>query len=102
MTQITVLLVDDHEMVAECLRRVLEGADDLKIVGIATTAADATVMAIEQRPDVILLDYVLPDGPGTDAARRILAEVDTKILLLTGSNDREVLFDAVDAGCVGY
>jgi DNA-binding NarL/FixJ family response regulator len=102
MTDITVLLVDDHEMVADSLRRVLATADDLDVVGIATTAADATVMAIEQRPDVILLDYLLPDARGTDAARGILAEVDAKILLLTGSDDRDVLFAAIDAGCVGY
>ena len=103
MSDITVLLVDDHDMVAESFRRALAAAGDIEIIGIAATAADAIALALDRPPDVILMDYVLPDADGATTARAILAELpDTKILLLTGSEDSEMLFAAFDAGCVGY
>lgn len=102
-SDITVLLVDDHEMVAESFRRVLVAAGDIEVIGVVGTAADALAVAIDHHPDLILMDYVLPDTNGATAAREILARVpDAKILLLTGSEDRAALTAAVDAGCVGY
>jgi DNA-binding NarL/FixJ family response regulator len=103
MSVITVLLVDDHEMVAESFRRVLAAGSDIEIIGVAGTAADALAIAVDQRPDVILMDYVLPDANGATAAREILARLpDAKILILTGSEDSTALTAAVEAGCVGY
>jgi DNA-binding NarL/FixJ family response regulator len=99
----TVLLVDPHVMVAESFRRVLGEEGDLEIVGMARTAAEAVAVAIDRHPDVILMDYVLPDANGAIAAREILAQSpDAKILLLIGIEERSALTDAIDAGCVGY
>jgi DNA-binding NarL/FixJ family response regulator len=103
VSMVTVLLVDDHELVAESLRRVLVATGDIDVVGVAATAADATALAIDHRPDVILMDYLLPDANGATAARAILAQVpDAKILILSGSEHSGVPIAAVDAGCVGY
>jgi DNA-binding NarL/FixJ family response regulator len=100
---ITVLLVDDHAMVAESFRRVLVATGDFDVVGVAATVAQATALAVDRRPDVILMDYRLPDGDGVTAARAILALLpDTKVLILSGGEYSRVPFDAVAAGCVGY
>jgi DNA-binding NarL/FixJ family response regulator len=103
MNQVTVLLVDDHEMVAESFRRVLGAIGNIDVVGLATTAADAVALASDHHPDVILMDYELPDADGATAARAILALLpDTKILILSGGESSRALIAAVDAGCVGY
>jgi DNA-binding NarL/FixJ family response regulator len=100
---VTVLLVDDHAMVAESFRRVLVASGDIEVVGVAGTVASATALAIDHRPDVILMDYRLPDGNGVAAARAILALLpEAKILILSGSEHSRVPIAAVDAGCVGY
>jgi DNA-binding NarL/FixJ family response regulator len=96
-------LVDDHDVVSESLRRVLGATHDIDVVGVASTVAAATGLAHETRPDVILMDYRLPDGNGASAARVILDDLpDCKILILSGSEFSEGLVAAVDAGCVGY
>ena len=103
MSPVRVLVVDDHDVVSESLRRVLGATDGIEVVGVASTVADAIARALEQRPDVILMDYVLPDGDGAVAARAILDTLpDCKILILSGSEYSDVLIAAVDAGCVGY
>ena len=65
---ITVLIVDDHSMVAESFRRALANEADLEVVGVAHTVAEAHTTAIDRRPDVVLMDYALPDGDGVSAA----------------------------------
>jgi len=101
--QVTVLLVDDHGMVAESLRRVLIAGGDIEVVGVAATAADAAALASDRHPDVVLMDYELPDANGASATRAILALLpDTKVLMLSGTDDTSALMAAVDAGCVGY
>jgi DNA-binding NarL/FixJ family response regulator len=103
MVTVTVLLVDDHAMVAESFRRVLSSLGDVDVVGVAETACEGVALALELRPDVVLMDYVLPDANGATAARAILAQVpDAKILILSGSDYSSVAIAAVDAGCVGY
>jgi two-component system, NarL family, response regulator DevR len=100
---IRVLLVDDHEMVTESFRRVLETAEDLEVVGTAATVEEAVAAAGTLRPDVVVMDYRLPDGDGISAAARILLDrPDAKILLLTGGGEQGVLSDALEAGLVGF
>lgn len=97
------MLVDDHEMVARSLRVILEHEDDLEVVAIATSVADAVVAAATAQPDVIVMDYFLSDGDGATAATRIRREhPQIKVILLTGSDDPSALQRAVDAGCVGF
>lgn len=100
---ISVLVVDDHAVLTESLRVALAAEDDLQVVGVAGTVAGAVEAAAAYRPDVILLDYMLPDGYGVEAVRRICQTVThTRIILLTGSDDPRALQAALDAGCVGY
>ena len=101
-TPIRLLFVDDHAMVIDTFCRALDREDDITVIATATTAGDAYDAALAHQPDVILMDYVLPDGNGVTAAR-ILAELpDSKVILLTGSGAGHGLRAAVTAGCVGY
>jgi DNA-binding NarL/FixJ family response regulator len=100
---IRVLLVDDHQMVSESLRVVLEQESDIEVVATAGSVTDAIAAVGAHRPDVILMDYYLPDGDGLTAAAQITAkDPSIKIILLTGSDDPHALGRAVEAGCVGY
>lgn len=90
--------MDDHALVAESLRVVLSGEPDIDVVAIAGTAAEALVAATTHRPDVVLMDYVLPDSP----RGRRPGLPGTKVVMLTGSDEPAALFSAFDAGCVGY
>lgn len=63
--------MDDHALVAESLRVVLSGEPDIDVVAIAGTAAEALVAATTHRPDVVLMDYVLPDSDGAEAGARV-------------------------------
>lgn len=100
---IKVLLVDDHRMFVQPLLRVLADEPDLMVVGTARSVEEACSLARVERPDVVLMDYRLPDGLGTDAARMIRAErPETKIVMLTGFPEDSVLITAIEAGCSGY
>ena len=100
---IRVLLVEDHEMVAQSFVTLLAAEDDIEILGVAQDVASARREAAAQTPDVILMDYHLPDGNGIDSAKDIKATVpDVKIIILTGSSDERILPEAIEAGCSGY
>ena len=101
--RIKVLLVDDHQMFAQVLRRVFKDTPDLEVVGTAGTVAEAVTMARQAQPDVVLMDYQLPDGVGTEAAEAIRREhPDTKVVMLTGYADDAVLVAAIEVGCSGF
>ncbi len=100
---ITVLVVEDHLMVAQGLLALLDGEDGIATVGHATTIAAAHDAVSELHPDVVLMDFRLPDGDGVTAARRIRDHYeDIQVVLLTGAGDDSVLAAAVDAGCAGF
>jgi len=102
-TPIRLMLVDDHDMVAQGLKIVLEDEPDIDVVAVANSAAQAVAIATTARPDLILMDYYLPDGNGASAAARIRFDnPNIKVVLLTGSDDPDALQRAVDAGCAGY
>jgi DNA-binding NarL/FixJ family response regulator len=97
------MLVDDHDMVAQSLRIILEDEADIEVVAVANSVADAIAAAATAQPDVILMDYYLPDGNGVTAAERIRSDnPKIKVVLLTGSDDPDALERAVNAGCAGY
>jgi DNA-binding NarL/FixJ family response regulator len=99
----TVLIVDDHELVAEALHRVLQAEPDLQVVAHELTVAGAIDAARRWRPDVILMDFQLPDGRGTDATMVIKSELpETEIVMLTGMAEGGVLAAALEAGCSGF
>src|SRR6187549_1716087 len=102
-TRIRVYLLDDHEVVRQGLRALLESAGDLEVVGESGSAVDATNRIPALRPDVAVLDARLPDGSGIEVCRTVRS-VDPSIraLILTSYDDDEALFAAIMAGAAGY
>ncbi|MBW0092636.1 response regulator transcription factor [Pseudonocardia sp. KRD-184] len=101
---ITVFLLDDHEIVRRGIAGLLEGEDDITVVGEAGTAAQAMARIPALRPDVAILDVRLPDGEGISVCRDVRAAVDPPpaCLMLTSYSDDEALFGAIMAGAAGY
>lgn len=100
---IRVFLLDDHEMVRMGLRKLLESAGDIEVIGEAGTAATAIARIPALRPDVAILDARLPDGNGIEVCRQIRsAEPSVKAIILTSFDDDEALFAAIMAGAAGY
>ena len=103
MKATTLLLVDDHPMVLAGLRSVLHGHEGLEVVGEASTAADAVTVAMEVRPDVVLMDLRLPDASGVDACREILSALPhTRVLFLTSYAEDVARVSTVLAGAAGF
>lgn len=100
---ISLLIVDDSEVVRIGLRALLAAERDLHIAGDAHSVADAVVKSGELQPDVVLLDIRLPDGSGVEACRQILQRHPlTRVLMLTSVIDDRLLDDAIRAGAHGY
>jgi DNA-binding NarL/FixJ family response regulator len=102
MTPITVVLVDDHALVRSAVRQALT-SDDIQVVGEASTAEEALSLVPSLAPDVLLLDLNLPGSSGLGLLRELAPRLpDTKIVMLTISDDRRDLLDAVRNGAAGY
>ena len=100
---ITVLLVDDHELIRQGLRRAFDRDGDFEVVGEAGTCADATRLLQLLRPDVVIFDVRLPDGSGLDAARQARKDhAELGIVILTMYAGDEQLFEALDAGASAF
>ena len=100
---VRVFLLDDHEIVRRGLGDLLGATDDLVVVGEAGTAAEALRRIPAVRPDVALLDVVLPDGSGIDVCRQVRVQLpDTRCLILTSHDDDTALLAAFVAGASGY
>ncbi len=100
---IRVFLVDDHEVVRQGLRFLLDAEDDIEVVGEAGTAAEAVVSILETAPRVAVLDVRLPDGSGVEVCREIRSSNPAiAALMLTSFSEDEALLDAVVAGAAGY
>ncbi|ORV99016.1 response regulator [Mycobacterium kyorinense] len=99
----TVLLVDDHPVVREGLRGMINAETDLTVVGEAGNGAEAVAMAESLRPDVILMDLRMPDVDGVTATERILAALpNTRVLVVTTYESDADILRAVEAGAAGY
>lgn len=100
---IAVFILDDHEIVRRGLIDLLEAHPRMRVVGEASTAAEALHRIPAVQPDVALLDVRLPDGSGVDVCRDIRSLVPrTRCLMLTSFDDDDALFAAVMAGASGY
>ena len=100
---IRVYLLDDHEVVRQGLRALLESSGDIQVVGESGSAVDATNRIPALRPDVAVLDGRLPDGSGIEVCRAVRAVDPTiRALILTSYDDDEALFAAIMAGAAGY
>jgi DNA-binding NarL/FixJ family response regulator len=100
---IRLLLVDDHALVREGLRAVLEPGGEIKVVGEADNGIEAIDQFRQLRPDVTLLDISMPDMDGFAACQRIRTEnADARILILTVHAEEQFFFEALRAGAQGY
>jgi DNA-binding NarL/FixJ family response regulator len=101
--RISVLLVDDHAVVREGYRRLLERDEKLAVVGEAATAAEAIRLDTDLRPDVVVLDIALPGVSGIEILRRIIAHrPDACVLMFSMYDDGIYARHAIDAGARGY
>ena len=102
-TAVRVLIVDDHAIVRQGLRALLEAEDDIHVTGEAGSVKEAIRRVGLDEPDLILMDLQLPDGTGVDACREILSRwPNTTVLILTSFADDEALYSAIMAGAAGY
>jgi two-component system, NarL family, response regulator DevR len=102
-TPLRVMLVDDHEVVRDGVRALLEAADDIVICAEAGSVRAAVEEAERTRPDVVVMDVRLADGSGIEATREIRAKrPKTQVLMLTSFADDEALFASIMAGASGY
>jgi two-component system response regulator DevR len=101
--RIRVLLVDDHVVLLEGLRALLSDHADIEVVGVARSVAQAIQAADELKPEVVLMDYRLPDGTGATASTGIRERSPgVAIVFLSGDESEDSLLAAVEAGAAGY
>jgi DNA-binding NarL/FixJ family response regulator len=103
MERITVLLAEDHTIVREGLRALLNAQSDIEVVGEAQTGRQAVQLAKRLRPDVVVMDIAMPLLNGLEATRQILKAVPAaRVLILSGYSDDEYIRQAVILGAAGY
>lgn len=100
---IRILLVDDHEMVRIGVSAYLQAQEDMEVAGEATNGEEAVKMALELRPDIILMDMVMPVMNGAEATEAIINEwPEAKIMIVTSFLDDDKVYPALKAGAVSY
>jgi NarL family two-component system response regulator LiaR len=100
---IRVLLVDDHAIVRDGIRSLLKTQPDIEVAGEAKNGRDAVSMAESLRPDVVLMDLVMPGMDGIEAIRHIVdGQPESRILVLTSFSAEDKVFPAIKAGAMGY
>jgi two-component system, NarL family, response regulator LiaR len=99
---ITVVIADDHELVRSGLQAILDVIDDLELVGEAESGEEAVALCERLRPDVVLMDLVMPRMDGATATREILSRSPaTKVLALTSFSDPAMIQEVLRAGAIG-
>lgn len=103
MDKISVLIVDDHGVVRQGLRTYLELLDDIDIVGEAKNGLEAVEHVRQYRPNIVLMDLMMPEMNGVEATRQALAvSSSTKVIVLSSFSEDELVFPAIEAGATGY
>jgi len=103
MRKIRLLLADDHKMVREGLKAFFAPTDDFEVVAEAADGIEAMEKAVQTLPDVILLDLIMPNMDGIEAAIRIKKKLsDTKIIIITSSLEESQVIASIKAGASGY
>jgi two-component system NarL family response regulator len=100
---VSVLIVDDHPMVAEGIQSILESYDDIRVVGTLSNGREAVEQAAHLKPDVILMDLNMPELGGLSATEILLEQApDTRILILSMHDSPEYIASALSHGAMGY
>lgn len=100
---IKVLIADDHHVVRRGLLFFLKTQKDIQIVGEATNGREAVELAATHRPDIILMDLVMPEMDGIEATKQVKKRFpDIEVLILTSFSDRDHVIPAIEAGAAGY
>jgi len=103
MARQRILLVDDHEVVREGLKAILDGHPNFEVVAEAATAHDAVEKTRTHKPDVVVMDIRLKGGSGIEACQEITSQFpNVKVIMLTSYAEDEMLFSAIRAGAAGY
>ena len=103
MKKIAVLLADDHAVVRQGLRALLEAEGDIVVVGEAENGREAVAVAKKTLPDVVVMDVAMPSLNGCEATRQIMRSLpSTKVLVLTSYGDDDYVTQLMDAGAIGY
>ena len=102
-TTIRIAIVDDHPVISEGIYRILSAETDIELTGTASNVKEALALIERHRPHVVLMDYLLPDGNGVEATKKILGRwPETKVLMMSGSEVPDVHILAFASGCVGF
>ena len=102
MTPVRILIADDHDVVRQGVRAVLEAEPEWIVCGEASSGREAVAKAVELRPDIVVLDISMPELNGLEATRQIRRVVPAKILILTVHESDQVVTEVLDAGADGY
>ncbi|MBN1641010.1 MAG: response regulator transcription factor [Anaerolineae bacterium] len=103
MAQIRIVLADDHEVVREGTRRMLEREPDMSVVGEAVSGVDAVRLAGELQPDIVVLDVRMPELNGIETTRQIKqSQPHVRVLVFTAHDDDRYVFPLLEAGADGY
>ncbi len=101
--RIRVMVVDDHPVMRSGLRQVLEASGRFEVVGLAGDGEEAVRTVEELKPEVIVMDVIMPGKDGIDACREIMELLpDTRVMMLTASSEEDAVIEAIAAGATGY
>ena len=97
------MVVDDHPIMRNGLRETLEASGRFEVVGLAEDGEEAVGTVVEMKPEVIVMDVLMPGKEGIDACREIMELLpDTRVMMLTASTEEDAVIEAVAAGATGY